>query len=117
MVIQIAAEENCLQLMNGKALEALRDFCAATQVLTGTQLDANLTQVMASRLLQIPALYHVIQHELKTEGVQLDTIGVCHWLYIRGATVLKLLRQYPAPSSIEISIDDADPEGRWQDVY
>lgn len=99
--------------MNRRALDALRNFCAATQ--SPSRVDTGVIHSVASELLLIPALYNVVQYELKHLGIQADTLGVCRWLYIRGATVLKVLCQYPAPS-IEICPDDGEEESKWQEV-
>lgn len=70
---------------------------------------------LSSRLAIIPALYLVLQYEIKQGGIQFDTLGVCRWIYIRGATALKMLRKYPAPS-IEIESIGSDQPEKWQEV-
>lgn len=100
--------------MNKRALESLRNFCAATQVTT--QIDTPLVQSLASQLLEIPALHNIIQYETKHTGIQIDTLGICRWLYIRGATVLRTLCLYPAPLK-EIPANEAEPESKWQQVF
>ena len=99
--------------MNKRALESLRNFCAATQVTT--QRDPLLVEKLASWLLEIPALHLVIQYEIKHAGIQIDTLGICRWLYIRGATVLRILCQYPAPLK-DITANEAELESKWQQV-
>ena len=100
--------------MNKRALESLRNFCAATQVTT--QRDPLLVEKLASRLLEIPALHLVIQYEIKHAGIQIDTLGICRWLYIRGATVLRILCQYPEPPK-DIVENEAGSESKWQQVF
>lgn len=95
-------------------MEVLRDFCAATQ---NADLSRQSTiDNLASQLISIPALYHVVHLELKKGSIQGDTLGVCRWLYIRGAMALKTLLKYPAPG-VEISAGTGDPEKEWQKVF
>ncbi|KAF9471709.1 hypothetical protein BDN70DRAFT_779241, partial [Pholiota conissans] len=113
LFMQIAAEETCLQLTNGEALESLRSFCAATL----NQEAPNLTLIddLASRLTLIPALYDAIRYELKNGGIQSDMLGTCRWIYLRGATAMKLLIKYPTPP-VEIDVTGFDKADRWQET-
>lgn len=110
------AEETALQFVNGEALDALRNFCAATQNTDTLNVQKNSVNDLASRLISIPALYHVVRHEISLSGyVDADTLGVCRWLYIRGATVLKTLMKYPSPG-IEIEVSSTESTEKWQQV-
>ncbi|KAF8169095.1 hypothetical protein BJ912DRAFT_1034702 [Pholiota molesta] len=111
LFIQIAAEENVIQMINGAALPHLRNFCVAVKQDPLTLSPA--IKDLASRLIQIPALYSVIQHEINSGRLSGETIGTATWLYKCSATALMALKQYDAPS-IEIQPGSEDNPERWQ---
>lgn len=113
MIAQIAAEENVIQMINGAALPHLHKFCVAVKQDPLTLSPA--IKDLASRLIQIPALYSVIQHEINSGRLSGETIGTATWLYKCSATALMALKQYDAPS-IEIQPGSEDNPERWQSV-
>ncbi|KAF8954934.1 hypothetical protein BDZ97DRAFT_1675508, partial [Flammula alnicola] len=101
LFLQIVAEETVLQLINGSAMQSLLGFIQRP------------TESAASELTWIPALYHVVNHELKSGGLGPHTMGVCKWLYKRAFTALKILEKYGYPD--KDFVEQNTPE-RWQEV-
>ncbi|KAL0578174.1 hypothetical protein V5O48_003805 [Marasmius crinis-equi] len=73
---QIAAEESAVQMIMPRCLEKLKKF------------SENPRWESASDLLEIPALYHVLEAESKIRGgYPQDLMDVCAWLYRRTSEV------------------------------
>ncbi|KAL0573345.1 hypothetical protein V5O48_008609 [Marasmius crinis-equi] len=69
---QIAAEESAVQMVTPRCLGKLKNF------------SENPRWESASDLLEIPALYHVLEAESRTQGrYPQDLIQLCAWLYRR----------------------------------
>ncbi|KAK1221151.1 hypothetical protein PQX77_016050 [Marasmius sp. AFHP31] len=80
---QLAAEESALQMVNARSLSVLHDF--------GLHPDWQ----RASRLVDIPAIYNVLEAELRTNGVySRELVDLCKWLHARTTEVLNHLTRF-----------------------
>jgi hypothetical protein len=83
------------------ALSALNDFIA------------NPSPHNASRLVQIPSLYDLLQHEnTLRKGYSAAIMSVCSWIYERGRSVLDHLLEHALPTSRE----ELESETDWSKV-
>lgn len=97
--MQIAAEENALQLINNSAHHTLKAF-----------LDAP-SQLTASNLVLVPALHAVIEYEMSVDvTINPVTMALCRWLFRKVYVVMKSLCFYGLPETVDV------PEKPWQEV-
>ncbi|KAL0576227.1 hypothetical protein V5O48_005763 [Marasmius crinis-equi] len=92
---QISAEESAVQMIMPRCLLRLKAF------------TENPRWEAASGLIEIPALYHVLEAEFKSSGgYPSDLMNVCWWLHSRASTVLEDLCRFakdkPSMASLDI---------------
>ncbi|KAL0573495.1 hypothetical protein V5O48_008472 [Marasmius crinis-equi] len=99
---QLAADESALQMISVGSLKALADFVMTPSWTT------------ASALIDIPALYHLLEAEERTHGCYpQDLIKVCSWMYLRVTAVAKDVgvNVHGMPSTVE---NQAVEEEDWR---
>ncbi|KAL0066843.1 hypothetical protein AAF712_006038 [Marasmius tenuissimus] len=94
---QIAAKESVLQMIAPRAIDELKDFVACPD------------WHMASRLVNTPALYNVLEGEMKVNGkYPKDLINACRWMHTRAAEVLAQVTAKDVGPLGEETIEDLD---------
>ncbi|KAK1222325.1 hypothetical protein PQX77_014832 [Marasmius sp. AFHP31] len=100
---QLAAEESALQMVNARSLSVLKDF------------SLHPDWQRASQLVDIPAIYNVLEAELRTNGVYpRELVDVCKWLHARTTQVLNNLTCF---GDDPVAKDDRYSEGPFDDEW
>ncbi|KAL0067311.1 hypothetical protein AAF712_005537 [Marasmius tenuissimus] len=94
---QVAAEESVLQMIMPRSFGGLKDFTI--------RQDWN----SASRLVDIPALYNVLEGEMKVNGrYPKDVIEASRWMHERAVQVLEHVTAKDAGISEEVAVNDTE---------
>jgi len=70
--------------------------------------NENPTPNNASRLVTIPTLYNLLQHEENVHVYRTSVILLCKWVYERGMEVLEKILVHKSPPEINLPYDEKE---------